>query len=96
VHDVEYNESALKALNELPKATKERILWKILEAKEDPYRYFLRLKGSHLFRLRVGDYRVIAEIDEKTLRIRTVGHRKNIYEYGRRIFSVVPLFGTLS
>lgn len=43
-----------------------------------------KLKGEkeYLWRVRVGDYRIIYKIEDvvKVIEIRKVGHRKNIYE----------------
>ena len=42
-----------------------------------------KLKGyKNAYRIRVGDYRIIYEIEDKVLRIlvMTIGHRKDIYE----------------
>ncbi len=48
-----------------------------LRAKEKPLRYNL----SGYWRYRIGDYRLICEIDDKTITIILIdiGHRKNIY-----------------
>ncbi len=44
-----------------------------------------RLKAKRRQIRRVGDYRVIADIDEnrKVIMIRTLGHKKNIYKRAR-------------
>jgi mRNA interferase RelE/StbE len=41
-----------------------------------------RLSGEDVYKLRVGDYRVIADWDreEGTVYILTLGHRRNIYD----------------
>lgn len=41
-----------------------------------------QLVGSDLYRMRVGDYRIIYSIDDevKIVDVRKVGHRKNIYD----------------
>jgi len=39
-----------------------------------------RIQDSHNFRLRIGDYRVIFEINKNEIHILDVGHRKNIYK----------------
>ncbi len=39
-----------------------------------------RLQNSDLFRLRVGDYRVLFEIEKDTIIILKIGNRKNIYK----------------
>ena len=44
---------------------------------------FKKLSGSEkTFRIRVGDYRIIADIDinSKLIKIRLIMHRKNIYK----------------
>jgi mRNA interferase RelE/StbE len=69
-------------LSKLPKTIGQRICGKILETKEDPCRYWTRLEGRHDYKLRIGDYRAIADIDHerKTIKVTMVGHRRNIYE----------------
>ena len=83
---VEFTENALKDLKKMDRHTASLILgWirKNLEGCEDP-----RLHGKALtanksgqWRYRIGDYRVLAEIqDEKiTILVLTVGHRREIY-----------------
>jgi mRNA interferase RelE/StbE len=46
-----------------------------------PYGY-KKLKGENAYRIRVGDYRVIYEIDDGKIIVTvvSVGHRKNIYK----------------
>lgn len=39
-----------------------------------------RLQNSDLFRLRVGDYRVLFEIEKDTIIILKISNRKNIYK----------------
>ncbi|MCL5238922.1 MAG: type II toxin-antitoxin system RelE/ParE family toxin [Candidatus Marsarchaeota archaeon] len=79
---VEYSAEMLVQLRKLERNTVKRILKKIESAQADPHRFFIRLTGRMEYKLRVGDYRVIAEIDEtrKIILVRSVGHRKNIYE----------------
>lgn len=83
---VEFTETALKDLKKIDRHTASLILgWirKNLEGCEDP-----RLHGKALtanksgqWRYRIGDCRVLAEIqDEKiTILVLTVGHRREIY-----------------
>ncbi len=47
---------------------------------ETPYHFFERLKERKCYKLRIGDYRVIAGINEGRIGIVLIGHRKNIYE----------------
>jgi mRNA interferase RelE/StbE len=59
----------------------KRIIGKIESTKNNPHNFFKRLVGRPEYKLRIGDYRVIAHIeqDKKTIFIRSIGHRKNIY-----------------
>jgi mRNA interferase RelE/StbE len=82
MYTVIYDEEALQNLEKLQKITRKRIFDKISSAKENPFHFFERLTGRDEYKLRVGDYRIIADIDEKTKRISIlfIDHRKNIYK----------------
>ncbi len=84
-----FDNKAIKNINKLPSSIKERIADKISSAKENPLHFFVRLVGMEQYKLRVGDYRVIADIDENTETIIILGikHRKNVYE--RWIFQLM-------
>ena len=58
--------AARKELKRLPISMEHRILMKIMELKEDPRpRGCIKLRGDEgLWRIRIGDYRVIYAIDE--------------------------------
>lgn len=77
-----FDEEAITFLNKLPKHVSKRIFNKIQETKENPRRYFERLTNHSAYKLRVGDYRVIADINDSeiTIYIILVGHRKNVYK----------------
>ncbi len=77
-----FDEEAIDFLNDLPKELKERIFNKIRSTKENPFRFFERLEGRTDYKLRIGDYRIIADIDENynKITITRIGHRKNIYK----------------
>ncbi len=78
--ELEFDEKAIEFLDKLPKELKKRIFDKIIQAKENPFHYFERLAERAEYRLRVGDYRIIADIDSLKIQIRYIGHRKNVYE----------------
>ena len=82
MYTVIYDNEALQNLGKLEKKIRKRIFEKIHSTKENPFRYFEKLTSRDEYKLRVGDYRVIADIDEKTKRIIIlfVNHRKNVYE----------------
>lgn len=68
-------------LKKLPNEIQKRVINKLIVAQEDPFCYFIRLKGRQDYKLRIGDYRIIADINqvERTIKITKIGHRKNIY-----------------
>lgn len=74
---------ALKYVRRLPVFEQERILNEINQRlKENPFPHGgnpKQLKSSDKFRLRVGNYRVIYEIHEKTVIIFKIKHRKEVY-----------------
>ena len=77
-----FEKRALEELNKLDKQIKERIWKKLQDCKEEPFRFLESLIEIKGFKLRVGNYRVIIDVDfkEQKLTIIKVGHRKNVYE----------------
>ena len=77
-----FEKSALESLNKLELQTKERIWNKLQQCKENPFRFFEHLEEIEGFKLRVGDYRVVVDVDNsaKIIKVLKVGHRKNIYD----------------
>ena len=80
MHELIFDKRALDQLNKLEKQIKTRIWNKLQNCKKDPFRYFEKLKEIEGYKLRVGDYRVIAGIDDNRIIVLKVGHRKNIYD----------------
>lgn len=80
---IEVKRSAAKALKNIPKADRKRIVDKIDSlAKSPPSPETSKMKGSNPFhKVRVGNYRIVYEIQEDVLLILVVkiGHRKDIY-----------------
>jgi mRNA interferase RelE/StbE len=84
-YDIVYAKRVEKVLRSLPPKLARRILEKIEEVAEDPYGKHLnvtRLQGSHQFRLRVGDWRIIYELQDQELILFAVdlGARGGIYQ----------------
>lgn len=82
MYDILYSISAKKFLKKLPKEKLKRILSVIERARIRPESHFERLVGEKSYKLRAGDYRIIADIYKEKLCILVikVGHRKNIYK----------------
>ena len=78
-----------KAAKTLSKSTqKTRITEKLKQLKTNPNKAGKRLKPSEYYKLRIGDYRAIYEIDQtkKQVIILYIGHRKNVYDDFSKIF----------
>ena len=82
MYEVVFDKEFINFLNKLQRPVRDRIFNKILSTKENPLRFFERLTERNDYKLRVGDYRIIADINQnlKKIEITRVGHRKNIYE----------------
>lgn len=82
MYEVRYDPEAIDFLSKLEKLLKERIFKKIESTKENPLHFFERLAERNDYKLRIGDYRVIADIDNNNKRIQVtlISHRKNVYD----------------
>jgi len=82
MYDLIFEKRALRDLNKLDTQIKKRIWNKLQDCKIDPFRYLEPLVEIKGFKLRVGDYRAIIDVENeiKILHVLKVGHRKNVYE----------------
>ena len=84
MYRVEFSKLAKEKFDKLNESIKKRIIKKLVEIKnsDDPHRYFEPLRGVSARKARVGDYRIIADIDRKNnvIYVLTLGHRKDIYK----------------
>lgn len=71
----------LKRLKNLDKENQIRILRNLKTLEDKPFAG-KRLAGrlSEVMSFQVGEYRVIYQVSKKTIIIRTVGHREQVYE----------------
>ena len=80
---IEFKRSVAKVLKKLPKPDRRRIRDKIDSFSENlPDPATTKMKGDNPFhRVRVGDYRIIYEVQEDILLILVlkIGHRKEVY-----------------
>jgi len=83
-YQIRISETAEKIFSRLEREIQKRIVKKIEILSENPYKYGKKLKSPEIgtYRLQVGDYRVIYDIEdiEKSVLILHIGHRKNIYK----------------
>ena len=82
MYEIIFDEKAIEFLEKLSQIEKKRLFGKIMSTKEKPLHYFDHLTGRTEYKLRIGNYRAIADINEKTktITILVIGHRKNIYK----------------
>ena len=84
-YNIKIRKEALKELSWLPTKINERISNAIEQLSENPRPVgSIKLKGEkeYLWRIRVGDYRVIYLIDDtiRVIDVRKIGNRRDIYQ----------------
>jgi mRNA interferase RelE/StbE len=81
-YEIIFSDKALIQLKKLEHKIQERIIKSLERIRIRPEAYVTKLVGDPGYRLRVGDYRVIMDIDKEKLHILIIiiGHRKNIYQ----------------
>lgn len=80
-YELVYTARAVKDIKNLDENVKQRIGKTIIRYQEDPLEYAEKLTDSTLgtYRFRIGDYRVIFDIEGGDIIVLRVGHRKKIY-----------------
>jgi len=75
-----FEKRALQILNRLDNPIKQRIWNKLQDCKQDPFRYLELLVEIKGFKLRVGDYRIIIDVEKeiRVLHVLKIGNRKNL------------------
>lgn len=80
----EFTPPALKELKKLPKEWQKRIIQKLdfFVSSKQPLSFAQHLINFEIgqYRFRIGDYRVIFDLEEDMLVILSVGHRREIYK----------------
>lgn len=85
MYSIQFLPAAAKELKALPRKAIIKIDKELLAVAENPYQHssVTRLQGyKDLFRLRVGDYRIVFKLEKRHLLILVVkiGHRKEVYD----------------
>jgi len=83
MYELKYSSKALKQLEKLDHVAQERILIALERLRIRPESCDIKkLVGMQGYRFRVGDYRIIFDMNknELTILILQIGHRKNIYD----------------
>ena len=81
MYKINFDPLAIGFLEKAEKLIAKRIWNKIISTKENPHHFFERLTDRIDYKLRIGDYRAIADIDDssKTIQITLIDHRSKVY-----------------
>jgi mRNA interferase RelE/StbE len=81
-YEIVLSDRAFRQLKKLDRNIQERIVSSLERIRVRPEDHITKLIGDPGYKLRVGDYRVILDIDKNILKILVIkiGHRKNIYD----------------
>jgi mRNA interferase RelE/StbE len=81
-YKITFTDTSRKQFRKLEKDVQERIIKALERIRIRPENFVKKLVGDPGYRLRVGDYRVILDIQKSELIILVIkiGHRKNIYD----------------
>lgn len=88
-YQIVWDELAVEDIRSIETIIRQRIIKKIRSIEEHPFTFVDHLTGFPLFKLRVGDYRAVLDINHKTnkITILLVGHRSKVYDQLQRRIS---------
>ncbi len=83
MYEIKISPEVNKFINKCDQQLTERIKKKLLMLTEDPFRFLEHYEGDDFYKLRIGDYRALIEVDNsrKIVFVRHLDHRKRIYKY---------------
>ncbi len=82
-YEIVFSRKAIKELAKIPTQYEEAIKAHIDELAENPRPFgYIQMKGEDAFRVRVGNYRIIYEIQDDILLVYVIriAHRKDVYD----------------
>jgi len=80
-YQIEYSVSALDDLDDLPARERAQILRKIERLENGLHGNIKHLHGAEaVYRLRMGDYRILFDVKAGVIVIRRIGNRKDVYD----------------
>ena len=78
---IEYGPSAIKDLDGLPSRERGQVIRKIERLQRGLHGNIKRLHEAEAgYRLRMGDYRILFDVEGPVIVIRRIGNRKDIYD----------------
>ncbi|QLC50838.1 type II toxin-antitoxin system RelE/ParE family toxin [Methanolobus zinderi] len=81
-YNIIFSENAKKQFQKLEQNVQKRIIASLERIRIRPESYISKLVGDPGYKYRVGDYRIILDLDNENLYILVIkiGHRKKIYK----------------
>jgi len=81
MYEIELTRAARRDLENLPKEARKRVDAKIQLLARNPYPRGTKKLESNLFRVRVGDYRILYQIESQRIVITVIRirHRRDVY-----------------
>lgn len=84
MYSYEFKPQAVQDIKKLPKVTQRRIIKKLdfYTSCKNPLSFADKLIHFEIgsYRFRIGDYRVIFDVEDDRIIILTLGHRKEVYK----------------
>jgi len=86
-YEIIWDDKARDFLRKIHKDDAKRIIKKVNSIVEDPRHYLESLVDIKSYKLRIGDFRALIDLNESKKRVSVllIGNRKDIYKYVRRI-----------
>ncbi len=83
MYEILLSKNALKFLDKLNKKEQEQILSGLEKLRFRPEAFLVKLVGDKAYKLRVGDFRVIVDLEKSKLLVLVIkiGHRRNVYKH---------------
>jgi mRNA interferase RelE/StbE len=80
-YQIKYGASALDDLDALPTRERSQVLRKIERLQHGLHGNIKHLHDAEAaYRLRMGNYRVLFDVEGRVMVIRRIGHRKDVYD----------------
>ncbi len=86
-YEIVWDDKVREFLRKIHPPDAKRIINKVKNIVNDPHHYLETLVEIKSYKLRVGDYRVLIDINDnqKELLVVLIGHRKDIYQSVQRM-----------
>ena len=80
IFEIKFSNKSTKFIRNLSNNIQARIKKKFIEISENPFRYLEHFEGENFYKLRIGDYRSLIDVDfeKKILFVRVVDKRGRI------------------